>query len=143
MVYSSHTCAAVMTYSRVWNKRRTGNKRKVLTYSHLSNKREGWNKRGGGAKVAKSKNIEVGINVEVIFFFWKKLLYNCNKRGVEGGKNMKIMLRVDFFSQISKHGFAFIREMRVKFFTSGQSRRCPWSRHCIVYCSIFFFFFFF
>ena len=32
-----------------------------LPYSHLSNKRGGWKKRGGGAKVAKSKNGEVGI----------------------------------------------------------------------------------
>ena len=30
-------------------------------YSHLSNKRGGWNKRGGGAKAAKSINVEVGI----------------------------------------------------------------------------------
>jgi hypothetical protein len=29
-------------------------------YSHLSNSREGWNKRGGGAKVAKSINMEIG-----------------------------------------------------------------------------------
>ena len=36
----------------------------LATYSHLSNNREGWNKRGGGAKAAKSINIEVGINVE-------------------------------------------------------------------------------
>ena len=28
------------------------------TYSHFFNKREGWNKRGGGAKVAKSLNVE-------------------------------------------------------------------------------------
>ena len=41
-------------------------------YSHLFNKRGGWNKRIGGAKVAKSLNMEVGIN--------------SNKRGVEGGK---------------------------------------------------------
>ena len=33
-------------------------------YSHLSNSRGGWNKRGGGTKVAKSINLEVGINVE-------------------------------------------------------------------------------
>ena len=32
--------------------------------SHLSNNCGGWNKRGGGAKVAKSVNVEVGINVE-------------------------------------------------------------------------------
>ena len=32
-----------------------------MDYSHLSNKRGGWNKRGGGAKVTKSKNMEVGI----------------------------------------------------------------------------------
>ena len=32
-------------------------------YSHLFNKRGGWNKRGGGAKVAKSLNVELGINV--------------------------------------------------------------------------------
>ena len=36
-------------------------------YSHLSNNRGGWNK-GGGAKVAKSLNVEVGINVEGGFF---------------------------------------------------------------------------
>ena len=48
-------------------------------YSHLFNKRGGWNKRGGGAKVAKSLNVEGGI-------FWKKLVHNSNKRGVEGGK---------------------------------------------------------
>ena len=33
-------------------------------YSHLFKKRGGWNKRGGGAKIAKSLNVEVGINVE-------------------------------------------------------------------------------
>ena len=37
-------------------------------YSHLFNKRGGWNKRGGGAKVAKSLNVEGGI-------FWKKLVH--------------------------------------------------------------------
>ena len=59
-----------------------------LTYSHLSNSQGGWNKRGGGAKFAKSINVEVGINVEG-GIFWKKLVYNCNKRGVEGGKNLR------------------------------------------------------
>ena len=52
-------------------------------YSHLSNNRGGWNKRGGSAKVAKSINMEVGINVEGEIF-WKKLVHNSNKRGVEG-----------------------------------------------------------
>ena len=51
-------------------------------YSHLSNSRVGWNKRGGGAKVAKSINVEGGI-------FWKKLVHKCNKRGVEVGKNLR------------------------------------------------------
>ena len=51
-------------------------------YSHLSDSRGGWNKRGGGAKVAKSINVEDGI-------FGKKLVHNCNKRGVEGGKNLR------------------------------------------------------
>ena len=37
---------------------------RFATYSHLFNKRGGWNIRGGGAKVAKSLNVEVGINVE-------------------------------------------------------------------------------
>ena len=50
--------------------------------SHLFNKRGGWNKRGGDAKVAKSLNVEDGI-------FWKKLVHNSNKRGVEGGKNLR------------------------------------------------------
>ena len=35
-----------------------------LSYSHLSNNPGGWNKHGGGAKVAKSISVEVGINVE-------------------------------------------------------------------------------
>ena len=38
----------------------------LIAYSHLSNKRGSWNKRGGGAKEAKSINVEeVGITVEV------------------------------------------------------------------------------
>ena len=40
------------------------NKRMVtltLSYFYLSNKRRGWNKSGGGAKVAKPINVEVGI----------------------------------------------------------------------------------
>ena len=37
-------------------------------YSHLSNSCGGWNNRGGGAKVAKSINVEVGIYVEGGFF---------------------------------------------------------------------------
>ena len=41
------------------------------TYSHLSNNR------GGSAKVAKSINIEVGINVEGEIF-WKQLVHKCN-----------------------------------------------------------------
>ena len=56
--------------------------------SHLSNNRGGWNKRGWGAKVAKSIFMEVGINVEG-GIFWKKLVHKCNKRGVEGGKNLR------------------------------------------------------
>ena len=54
-------------------------------YSHLSNSRGGWNKHGGGAKVAKSLNMEVGINVQG-GIFWKKLVHKSNKRVVEGGK---------------------------------------------------------
>ena len=36
----------------------------LAAYSHLFNKCGGLNERGGGAKVAKSLNVEVGINVE-------------------------------------------------------------------------------
>ena len=57
----------------------------LATYSHLFNKRGGWNKCGGCAKVAKSLNVEVGINVEG-GIFWKKLVHNSNKQGVEGEK---------------------------------------------------------
>ena len=57
-------------------------------YSHLSNNCGGWNIRGGRAKVAKSINVEVGINVEG-GIFWKKLVHKCNKRGVEGGENLR------------------------------------------------------
>ena len=56
-----------------------------IIYSHLSNKCGGWNKRGGGVKVVKSLNMDVGINVEG-GIFWKKLVHNSNKQGVEGGK---------------------------------------------------------
>ena len=49
------------------------------------NKCGGWNKRGGGAKVAKSLNVEVGKNMEG-GIFCKKLVHKSNKRGVEGGK---------------------------------------------------------
>ena len=54
----------------------------TLRHSHLSNKRGGWNKHGGGAKVAKSINVEVGINVDGAIF-WKKLVHKCNKRGAD------------------------------------------------------------
>ena len=57
-------------------------------YSHLSNKRGGWNKRGGGAKVAESINVEVGIKLEGGIFS-KKIVHSCNKRGLEGGKNLR------------------------------------------------------
>ena len=36
----------------------------ILCLPHLFNKRGAWNKRGGGAKVAKSLNVELGINKE-------------------------------------------------------------------------------
>ena len=41
-----------------------------------------------GAKVAKSINVEVGMNVEG-GIFWKKLVHNSNKQEVEGGKNLR------------------------------------------------------
>ena len=44
-------------------------------YSHLLNKRWGWNKRRGGAKVAKSLNVEVGINREGGIFLEKTSKY--------------------------------------------------------------------
>ena len=62
--------------------------RLTYVYSHLSNNCGGWNKRGGGAKVAKSINVEVGINVEGEIF-WKKVVHKWNKREVEGGKNLR------------------------------------------------------
>ena len=74
----------MLKMTRVRNNCPRGN----YTYSHLSNNRGGWNKRGGSAKVAKSINVEVGINVEG-GIFWKKLVHKCNKRGVEGGKNLR------------------------------------------------------
>ena len=54
----------------------------MTLYSHLSNNL------GGGAKVAKSINMEVVINVDG-GIFWKKLVHKCNKSGVEGGKNLR------------------------------------------------------
>ena len=50
------------------NKYIGSNKRVVLRveiwYTHLSNKRGGWNEYRGGAKVAKSHNVEFGTIVE-------------------------------------------------------------------------------
>ena len=57
-------------------------------YDYYSNIREGWNKREGGAKFAKSLNVEVGINMEG-GILWKKQMLNFNKRGMEGGKNLR------------------------------------------------------
>ena len=61
-------------------------------YSHLSNSQAGWNKCGGGANVAKSINMEVGINVEG-GIFWKKLVHNCNNNG--GWKKSKKLIKVE------------------------------------------------
>ena len=47
--------------------------------------------------------------------FWKKLVHNGNKRGVEGGKKSKKSINMEggfFFFKISKCDFTFIREMR-------------------------------
>ena len=38
--------------------------------------------------------MEIGINVE-IGIFWKKLVHNCNKRGVGGGKKSKKSINVE------------------------------------------------
>ena len=38
--------------------------------------------------------MEVGINVEG-GIFWKKLVHNCNKLGVEGGKKSKKSINVE------------------------------------------------
>ena len=46
-----------------------------IIYSHLFNKRGAWNKRRGGAKVAKSLNVEVGINREGGIFLEKTSKY--------------------------------------------------------------------
>ena len=82
-------------------------------YSHLFNKRRGGNKCGGGAKVAKSLNVEVGINVEG-GIFWKKVVHNSNKQGVEGGKIEEINKRGGWnFSKSVSVGPTFIRELRV------------------------------
>ena len=51
---------------------------KKFEYSHLSNNR------GGGGRVAKSINVEVGINVEEEVFWKKKqyIVHRCNERRV-------------------------------------------------------------
>ena len=71
------------------------------TYSHLFNKRGGWNKRGGGAKVAKSICKRRGWD------FWEKLVHNCNKRGVEGGKNLRNQLKTWRVEMCVEGGFFF------------------------------------
>ena len=54
-------------------------------HSYLSNSQGGGNKRGGGAKVAKSKNMGDGI-------FWEK------SKKINKHEGLKCKLRVDFFS---------------------------------------------
>ena len=46
--------------------------------------------------------MEVGINVEG-GIFWEKLVHKCNKRGVEGEKNLRINKRegLDFVEKTS------------------------------------------
>ena len=51
--------------SKILSKFKFLSKSSRIRYSHLSDNRGGWNKRGGGAKVAKSINVEAGITVEV------------------------------------------------------------------------------
>ena len=58
--------------------------------------------------IAKSKNVEVGINVEGRIS-WKKLVHKCNKRGVGGTVGGGWI----FFFKINKRDFMFISEMRV------------------------------
>jgi hypothetical protein len=78
---------------------------------------------------AKSINVEVGINVEG-GIFWKKLVHNCNKRRVEGGKKSNKSINAEgenvsggwIFSKISKCDFPFIREMRVHAIWSYKER---------------------
>ena len=59
----------------------------VHSFISLINVEVGMNVKGD-AKFAKSLNVEVGINMEG-GILWKKLMHNSNKRGVEGGKNLR------------------------------------------------------
>ena len=43
---------------------------------------------GGGEKVPKLINGEAGINPEG-GIFWKRQVHKCNKRGVDGGINLR------------------------------------------------------
>ena len=62
--------------------------------------------------------VEVGINAEGEIFR-KKLVHNCNKRGVGGGKKSKRIINVEGgFFLISERYFTFIRKIRLKLFTS-------------------------
>jgi hypothetical protein len=78
----------------------------VLTYSHQSNKRGSWNKRGGGARFAKSLNVEVGINEEG-GILWKKLMHNSNKRQILNTcpKLYKFQLKNTFNTSSLDHRF--------------------------------------
>ena len=58
----------------------------INVYIHRSNKRGNGNRSGGGAKVAKSLNVEGGIFLE------KTVVHNCNKRGIESRKKSKDQL---------------------------------------------------
>ena len=57
----------------------------MYVLSYVCNSQGGRNKCVMCAKVAKSINVEVGINMEG-WILWEKLMHNSNKWGVEVGK---------------------------------------------------------
>ena len=58
-------------------------------YSLISSQ-GGWNKWGGDAKVPELINKRGGLNkLGDCYFLEKKLVHECNKWGVEGGKNLR------------------------------------------------------
>jgi hypothetical protein len=89
----------------------------AVTCSHLSNKLGGWNKRGGGAKIAKSKNVEV--------FLWRGEFFKIGNWYAHAPKVNKLtpchsrhkISRVKFpkkiFHGISSHGISVIIEQNI------------------------------
>ena len=94
-------------------------------YSHVSNKRRGWNKRRGGAKVAKSINVDVGIlQLESSPFIFKQLRYWVKNVAYTASSELKqflCILRKNDFAEEDFYFYIYSFFIEGGFFQNRQS----------------------